>query len=144
MLGPSRVLIFAACRPSGKQRRLTGPMRKNHEPDFCLWPFEGEWVIGKRGKGKFLNARLHERLPEAGITHLVSAGVTAEVCVQFLVCEATDRDDDFLQITGAAQSNFEYFKINAIEMITAQGGIVGRAAASSALAAAFHAKEVSG
>ena len=47
-----------------------------------LRPIEGEIVIDKPGKGMFWATGLHERLTEMGITHLVFAGVTTEVCVQ--------------------------------------------------------------
>ncbi|MEM5471781.1 isochorismatase family cysteine hydrolase [Hoeflea sp. AS60] len=108
----------------------------------ALAPTEGEWVIDKPGKGMFWNTGVHERLQEAGITHLVFAGVTTEVCVQTSMREANDRGYECLLITDATESYFEHFKTGAIDMITAQGGIVGWATPLSALAAAFEAKEV--
>ena len=48
----------------------------------ALAPRPGEWEIDKPGKGMFWATGLHERLQAAGITHLVFAGVTTEVCVQ--------------------------------------------------------------
>ena len=53
---------------------------------------------------------------------------------------------DPLHPTAAASmsddTQFEHFKTATIEMITAQGGIVGWAAPLAALAAAFEAEEV--
>ena len=108
----------------------------------ALAPVEGEWVIDKPGKGMFWNTGVHERLQAAGITHLVFAGVTTEVCVQTSMREANDRGYECLLITDATESYFEHFKTATIEMITAQGGIVGWATPLRALAAAFEAKEV--
>lgn len=107
----------------------------------ALAPVDGEWVIDKPGKGMFWNTGVHERLQEAGITHLVFAGVTTEVCVQTSMREANDRGYECLLVTDATESYFEHFKSGAIEMITAQGGIVGWATPLSALAAAFQTKE---
>ena len=108
----------------------------------ALAPVEGEWVIDKPGKGMFWNTGVLERLQEAGITHLVFAGVTTEVCVQTSMREANDRGYECLLVTDATESYFEHFKAATIEMLTAQGGIVGWAAPLAALAAAFETKEV--
>ena len=109
----------------------------------ALAPVDGEWVIDKPGKGMFWNTGLNERLQASGITHLVFAGVTTEVCVQTSMREANDRGYECLLVTDATESYFEHFKTATIEMITAQGGIVGWAAPLAALAAAFETEEVS-
>src|SRR5712692_3360626 len=49
-------------------------------PELAPWP--GEPVIVKPGKGAFWATPLDELLKALGITHLVLAGVTTEVCVQ--------------------------------------------------------------
>ncbi|MEM6382844.1 MAG: isochorismatase family cysteine hydrolase [Pseudomonadota bacterium] len=107
-----------------------------------LAPIDGEWVIDKPGKGMFWKTGLMERLEKAGITHLIFAGVTTEVCVQTSMREANDRGFECLLITDATESYFEHFKRATIEMITAQGGIVGWAAPLSALEKAFEETEV--
>jgi len=94
----------------------------------ALAPQEGEIAIDKPGKGMFWATGLHERLSAMGITHLVFAGVTTEVCVQTSMREANDRGYECLLITDATESYFEEFKLATIRMITAQGGIVGWAA----------------
>ena len=48
----------------------------------ALAPIDGELVIDKPGKGAFYATELQVRLAERGITHLLFAGVTTEVCVQ--------------------------------------------------------------
>jgi nicotinamidase-related amidase len=101
-----------------------------------LAPRPGEWEIDKPGKGMFWATGLHERLQAAGITHLVFAGVTTEVCVQTSMREANDRGYESLLITDATESYFPAFKAATIAMITAQGAIVGWAAPLAALEAA--------
>ncbi|RYE42806.1 MAG: cysteine hydrolase [Hyphomicrobiales bacterium] len=91
----------------------------------ALAPLEGEMVIDKPGKGMFWATGLHEQLVELGITHLVFAGVTTEVCVQTSMREANDRGYECLLIEDATESYFAEFKAATLKMIAAQGGIVG-------------------
>ncbi|WP_423065473.1 cysteine hydrolase family protein [Devosia sp. CN2-171] len=91
----------------------------------ALAPIEGEIVIDKPGKGMFWATGIHERLQGLGITHLVFAGVTTEVCVQTSMREANDRGYESLLIEDATESYFPEFKTMTIKMIAAQGGIVG-------------------
>ena len=91
----------------------------------ALAPIEGEIVIDKPGKGMFWATGIHERLQALGITHLVFAGVTTEVCVQTSMREANDRGYESLLIEDATESYFPEFKAMTIKMIAAQGGIVG-------------------
>ena len=99
----------------------------------ALAPIAGEWVIDKPGKGMFFGTGLHGRLNTAGITHLIFAGVTTEVCVQSSMREANDRGYRCLLIEDATESYFPAFKQATLDMITAQGGIVGRVTSLSAL-----------
>ncbi|MEO8684850.1 MAG: cysteine hydrolase [Devosia sp.] len=103
----------------------------------ALEPVEGEIVIDKPGKGMFWATGIHERLQATGITHLVFAGVTTEVCVQTSMREANDRGYECLLIEDATESYFAAFKAATIEMIAAQGGIVGWVAPLSALQGAL-------
>jgi biuret amidohydrolase len=102
-----------------------------------LAPLPGEIAIDKPGKGMFWATGLHERLQGMGITQLVFAGVTTEVCVQTSMREANDRGYEGLLIEDATDSYFPEFKAATIEMIVAQGGIVGWAAPLAALRAAM-------
>lgn len=102
---------------------VTGEPGNQIVPDLA--PLKGEIVIDKPGKGMFWATGLHERLRGAGITHLVFAGVTTEVCVQTSMREANDRGYECLLIEEATESYFSEFKTSTIAMIVAQGGIVG-------------------
>ncbi|WP_439851988.1 cysteine hydrolase family protein [Pseudomonas syringae] len=104
----------------------------------ALTPSAGEWIIDKPGKGMFYATDLHSRLAEAGITHLIFAGVTTEVCVQTSLREANDRGYRCLLIEDATDSYFPAFKQATLDMITAQGAIVGRVASLADLAQALH------
>jgi biuret amidohydrolase len=103
----------------------------------ALAPVAGEWVVDKPGKGMFwhtaLPGGLHQRLQDAGITHLLFTGVTTEVCVNTSMREANDRGYACLIVEDGTESYFPAFKQATIEMIVAQGGIVGWAAPSQAV-----------
>ncbi len=88
-------------------------------------PAPGEIVIDKPGKGMFHATDVAKILEARGITHLVFAGVTTEVCVQTSMREANDRGYECLLIEDATASYFPAFKAATLEMIRAQGAIVG-------------------
>ena len=88
-------------------------------------PMAGELVIEKPGKGAFYATSLGEDLKHLGISQLVFAGVTTEVCVQTTMREANDRGYECLLAEDATESYFPEFKSATIAMIRAQGAIVG-------------------
>jgi nicotinamidase-related amidase len=102
-----------------------------------LAPLPGEIAIDKPGKGAFYATELQRLLDERGIAQLVFAGVTTEVCVQTTMREANDRGYECLLAEDATESYFPTFKRAAIEMIAAQGGIVGWVSTVDAIAAAL-------
>ena len=104
----------------------------------ALAPVEGEIVIDKPGKGAFYATGLHELLQARGITHLLFGGVTTEVCVQTSMREACDRGYRCLLIEDATESYFPEFKRATLQMIQAQGGIVGWVTTSTHLLEALH------
>ncbi|MGH1359010.1 MAG: cysteine hydrolase family protein [Burkholderiaceae bacterium] len=91
----------------------------------ALTPEPGELVINKPGKGGFYGTALGEELASRKIQQLIFAGVTTEVCVQTTMREANDRGFDCLLATDATESYFPQFKLATIDMIHAQGAIVG-------------------
>lgn len=143
------------CPPSKRSRGQAklrigdiGPMGRilvQGEPGNALLeavaPVAGEIEIDKPGKGAFYATPLGEILRLKGITHLIFAGVTTEVCVQTSMREANDRGYDCLLIEDATESYFPGFKQATLEMIRAQGGIVGWTAPCAALEAAFRQEE---
>jgi biuret amidohydrolase len=88
-------------------------------------PIPGEIEIDKPGKGAFYRTDLDATLKDRGITHVVFAGVTTEVCVQSSMREANDRGYECLVVEEATESYFPEFKQATLAMIRAQGGIVG-------------------
>jgi nicotinamidase-related amidase len=102
--------------------------------DGCA-PMDGEIVIDKPGKGAFYATDLGEILKARGVTHLVLAGVTTEVCVQTTMREANDRGYECLLVEDATESYFPEFKAATLDMVRAQGGIVGWTAPLAALEA---------
>jgi biuret amidohydrolase len=127
------------CPPSKRTRGKsaltigdTGPMGRilvlgEAGNDFVseLKPIKGEVVLPKPGKGAFYGTDLDGILRRAKITHLLIGGVTTEVCVQTSMREANDRGYECLLVEDATESYFPEFKRVTLEMIRAQGGIVG-------------------
>ena len=115
-----------------------GPMGRiliagEHGSDIIpeVYPASNELVIDKPGKGAFYATSLGEHLAQLGTHTLIFAGVTTEVCVQTTMREANDRGFDGLLITDATESYFPAFKAATLEMIRAQGAIVGWTASFS-------------
>jgi nicotinamidase-related amidase len=102
-----------------------------------LAPLSGEIVIDKPGKGAFYATALDKQLELRGITHLLFAGVTTEVCVQTSMREANDRGYECLLVEDATESYFAEFKRAALDMITAQDAIVGWTASTAKIEAAL-------
>jgi nicotinamidase-related amidase len=99
----------------------------------------GDIVIDKPGKGAFYATPLGDILRERGITHLLFGGVTTEVCVQTTMREANDRGFQCLVVEDATESYFPAFKEATLDMMRAQGAIVGWTATSAQIEEAFRA-----
>jgi biuret amidohydrolase len=108
-----------------------------------LKPLPGEPVIDKPGKGAFYATDLDSILKNRGIQKLVICGVTTEVCVNTTAREGNDRGYDPLILEDCVASYFPEFQRVALEMIKAQGGIVGWVSDSTRFLAAL-ADEVRG
>ena len=104
-------------------------------PELAAMP--GEIVIDKPGKGAFYATPLSDILATRKIDYLVFAGVTTEVCVQTTMREANDRGFECLLAEDATESYFPEFKKAALDMIRAQGAIVGWTSTVDRIAAAL-------
>jgi biuret amidohydrolase len=143
--------LLADCPPSKKARGGlkcgigdTGPLGRvlvigEAGADFVpeLRPQPGDTVLRKPGKGAFHATGLDALLHAQAITHLLIGGVTTEVCVQTTMREANDRGYECLLVHDCAASYFPQFHDAVVEMVVAQGGIVGWAAPLAALRAAL-------
>jgi nicotinamidase-related amidase len=105
-----------------------------------LYPFPGEIVIDKPGKGAFYDTELGDILKKRGIANLLVCGVTTEVCVNTTVREANDRGYRCVVIADGCASYFPEFHEMGLKMIKAQGGIFGWVADSGAVLAAMQAE----
>ena len=102
-----------------------------------LRPIEGEPIIDKPGKGAFYATDLDAVLKNRGIRRLIVCGVTTEVCVNTSMREANDRGYDAVVLEDCVASYFPEFQRVALEMIKAQGGIVGWVSDSASILAAL-------
>jgi len=125
---------------SGPMGRVLIRGEAGHDIVPELAPLPGETVIDKPGKGSFYATELSTILSSQGVTHLVVAGVTTEVCVQTTLREANDRGYECLLVEDATESYFPEFKAATLAMITAQGAIVGHTAPLACLEAAVAAE----
>ncbi len=105
----------------------------------ALQPAPGEYDLAKPGKGAFYATPLDRILKDLQVTHLLITGVTTEVCVQTTMREANDRGYVCLLVQDGTESYFPEFKKATLEMITAQGGIVGWVADSKTVISALEA-----
>lgn len=99
----------------------------------ALKPLPGEVELAKPGKGAFYATPLQEILQQLGVTHLLFTGVTTEVCVQTTMREANDHGYECLLVEDGTESYFPEFKQATLDMVIAQGGIVGWVAACDAV-----------
>lgn len=98
-----------------------------------LAPIAGEPVLDKPGKGAFYATDLELMLRARGIDQLIICGVTTEVCVNTTAREANDRGFECLVVSDCTGSYFPEFHVQALEMIQAQGGVVGWVGCSDAI-----------
>jgi len=121
----------------GPMGRILVRGEKGHDFIPELYPIEGEPILDKPGKGAFYETDLHLILEANSIRSLILCGVTTEVCVNTTAREANDRGYEVLVVEDAVASYFPEFHRVALEMIRAQGAIVGWVAQSAAVSSAL-------
>jgi biuret amidohydrolase len=121
----------------GPMGRILVRGEEGHDIIPELYPEPGEPIIDKPGKGSFYATDLELILRERGIRSLVFCGVTTEVCVQTTMREANDRGFECLVLEDCVGSYFPEFQTAALDMIKAQGAIVGWVSSSADFIAAL-------
>lgn len=94
---------------------------------------DSETIINKPGKGAFYQTDLELVLRNANIDTLIVCGVTTEVCVHSTVREANDRGIQCIVLEDCTASYIGSFHKVGIEMISAQGGILGKVSDSKSI-----------
>jgi len=96
-------------------------------------PLPTEIVINKPGKGSFVGTNLDLILRSRGITNILLAGVTTDVCVHTTMRHANDLGYECCLLTDCCAATDPKNHEAAISMIQKQGGVFGTVCTSQQL-----------
>lgn len=111
--------------PEGGLGRLLLRGEKNWDIIDELYPEPGETVIDKAGKGAFGSSNIHLVLKNLGVTHLVFAGITTDVCVHTIMREANDYGYWCTLLKDSCGATDKGNHESAIKSVKMQGGVFG-------------------
>jgi nicotinamidase-related amidase len=107
----------------GTKALVRGSLGYEIAPEIDVRP--SDIIIDKTANGAFTHTDLEHVLRARGITHLLFAGCTTDVCVHTTLREAQDRNFQNLLIEDACASGDLYAHQAAIHMVTVEDGIFG-------------------
>ncbi|PWR23308.1 cysteine hydrolase family protein [Zavarzinia compransoris] len=111
------------------------------QPGFDLVPeldvAPADIIVDKTANGAFTHTDLDHILRARGISHLMLAGCTTDVCVHTTQREAVDRNYQCLLVEDACASGDDFAHRAAIHMTQVEDGIFGVVAPAAAVIAAL-------
>ncbi len=117
--------------------RLLVRGEKNWDIHERVYPIPGELVVDKAGKGAFGSSTLHMVLKNLGVTHLIIAGITTDVCVHTIMREANDYGYWCILMKDGTGATDHDNHLAAIKSIKMQGGVFGNVTDSKRLISAL-------
>lgn len=118
---------------SGPMGRLLIRGEPGHDLIDELQPLDGEPVIDKPGYSAFAHTDLELLLRNRGVSCLLIAGVTTEVCVSSTLRAGIDLGFSCLTVSDACASPHPELHAAALQMIGVEGGIFGELCSSAEL-----------
>ena len=129
----------AAIGSRGPLGRLLVRGEYGHDIIDEVAPWPGEAVIDKPGFGAFYATDLELLLRTGGITHLVLAGVTTDICVHTTLREAIDRGFFCTTVSDACAAGDPGVHTAMLKCIAGEGNILGQVTDTGSMIAQWQA-----